>query len=173
MPVFTASAFIIAIFSGLLIWAAVSDAHRFLIPNTIPLAVLVLYPIFVLAAAGDGIAVDWIGGLAVGAACFAAGVVLFATKALGGGDVKLLAGTALWAGPGYVLELAVITGLVGGAIAFLLIGARYVARLVPLELVGIRVSTGFREGPIRELNVPYGVAISAGGLYVAYRLFAG
>ncbi len=173
MPTFAASAFIVAVFSGLLIWAAVSDARRFLIPNTIPLAIVALYPLYVFAAAADGMPVDWGGGLLTGAAVFAVGVVLFAVKALGGGDVKLLAGAALWAGPGLVLELVVITGLAGGLLAFLLIGARHVARLVPLELVGIQVPVSLREGSIRELHVPYGVAISAGGLYVAYRLLGG
>jgi len=171
MPaVFAPYSFVIALLVALLTWAAASDIRRLLIPNTVAIALAALYPAYVLAASGAGHSIDWIGGLAVGGGAFAVGVALFAARFLGGGDVKLIAATALWAGPAHVLEFLVITGLAGGVLALTMLGLRYAAHLLPLELVGIRMTT---NTPARGMRVPYGVAVAGGGIFVAYRLAAG
>ena len=40
----------LTIFSGLLVWAAVSDFRRYIIPNQVSLGALALYPVYVLSA---------------------------------------------------------------------------------------------------------------------------
>jgi prepilin peptidase CpaA len=68
---------------------------------------------------------------------------------MGGGDVKLLASTSVWAGPALVFPLLMVTALAGGLVAVGVLAARR------------------RRSPL-----PYGVAIAAGGLVVAQRLAA-
>lgn len=75
-------------------------------------------------------------------------VSLFACRALGGGDVKLLAAVALWFPWDVYVELALATALLGGPLALASAAHHRLAR---------------RPGPI---EVPYGVAIAGGGLWV-------
>jgi prepilin peptidase CpaA len=88
-------------------------------------------------------AVDWVGGAAVAAVILTVGIVLFALRVAGGGDVKLLAATALWAGP---------------------------AQIVPFLLL---VSPDQEAAVKLRQSVPYGIAIAAGGLWVASRMLLG
>jgi len=79
--------------------------------------------------------------------------VLFAMRAMGGGDVKLLTALALWIEPAQFLKLVIIMSLLGGLLT-IVFGAWHVMR---------------RQ--TEKLAIPYGVAISAAGLltiYVAY-----
>jgi len=139
-------------FTGLLLAAAWGDAARYLIPNRLSLAILGVYPFFVAAAhfsAGSYPNVNWLGGLIVGMAVLAAGILLFARGWVGGGDVKLLASASVWAGPALVFDLLVTMALSGGVLAVL-------------------VMLRGRNDAGRAL--PYGIAIAAGGVYVALRL---
>jgi len=92
------------------------------------------------------------------------GFFLFALKMVGGGDVKLLAATSLWAGPALILSFTFITAIAGGVIglAMLLLQRR---RAVP-------VSVDSEHGAAPAV-MPYGVAIAVGGLMVALTLLKG
>lgn len=85
-------------------------------------------------------------GVAFGTFIVLAG--LFAIRAMGGGDVKLLTALALWIAPMLFLKLLVVMALLGGVLT-LVFGARHVMRRQ-------------RE----KLAVPYGVAIALAGLWV-------
>ena len=61
--------------------------------------------------------VAWLGALAVAAAVFVFGFVLFARQLIGGGDVKLIAAVSLWAGPEHLALFALVTSLAGGVLA--------------------------------------------------------
>ena len=87
--------FVMALFFGLLAVAVLADLEALRIPNRFCLALVAIYPAHVLASP---VAVDWSGALML-VAVFAAGLVPFAAGWVGGGDVKLMAATALWAGP--------------------------------------------------------------------------
>ncbi len=153
---------VILAFAALLIGAAVSDARKYLIPNRLCLVILGLYPLHVTFAALAGVPVDWLAGLAVSAVIFAIGIGLFSLGAFGGGDVKLLAAVALWAGPEGTPALLMITGLAGALVAFAVILRRWIQA---------RRTAGSPEaGGLRRLSVPYGVAIASGGLLIAARL---
>ena len=152
----------VLVFAGLLVWAAISDLREFLIPNSVSIAIVALYPAHVLASAQP---VDWVGGLIVCAIVLVAGIVLFTMGIAGGGDVKLLAATALWAGPELVLHFLLLTAIAGGVLS--------VVKLGQLRLARARQSDSPEPSEPLKQNVPYGLAIVASGLFVAGRLIAG
>jgi prepilin peptidase CpaA len=145
----------------LLLAAAVGDARRYLIPNWISIAVAALYPLYILLHPE---AVDWAAGIAVALGLFGFGFVLHLLGVIGGGDVKLLAAAGLWAGPQYLVPLLLIMALSGGVLALVLMIAR-------ASRVRVR---HLRAGPTRgHGQLPYGVAIAAGGMTVSVLLAAG
>src|SRR5260370_36694978 len=83
-------------FSVLMAAAAFEDFRRFIIPNLLPAALCLLWPVYFVAAPSLSGAL-W--SLGCGAAVFIVGAFLFARGYLGGGDVKLLSAAALWARP--------------------------------------------------------------------------
>jgi len=148
-------------FALLMAAAAFEDFRRFTIPNWMTLGMCALWPLSLLAGPGASGAV---GGLACGLGVFAVGALLFARGYLGGGDVKLLAAAALWAGPSLLPSLLIVTGLLGGVLALILlspVGAHLVT--------GARAQLGFTETPeaaISSTPVAYGIAIAAASLVV-------
>jgi prepilin peptidase CpaA len=148
-------------FAGLMMAAAFEDLRRLMIPNVLPLALCVLWPLYILPA------VTLAGVLsAVGCALliFVAGALCFSRGFLGGGDVKLLTAATLWAGPAQTVSLLVLTGVLGGVLAlFLLVppGA-HIASLARAKLGPAD------ESPEHRLNtpVPYGIAIAAAAMIV-------
>ena len=151
---------VIALFLALLSVAAIHDATTYRIPNRVSLAIAALYPVHVLASGGD---VAWVGALFVAAAVFAAGTVLFAWRVLGGGDVKLLAATALWAGPAGLADLLAITAIGGGLMALFMSSSLRFGLALALEAAG---RPGGRAMVLGN-TLPYGVAIAAGGWFTA------
>ena len=107
-------------------------------------------------------------------------VPLFALRAVGGGDVKLMAAVGSIAGPASWLAIFLITAIAGGLIALVLIAMKgrfrrtlRNLRIVVTELAHLRaphaaepeldVSSG------RGLRLPHGCTIAAGTLiYLAY-----
>lgn len=139
-------------FAVLLLSAAISDLRSYTIPNALSGAIVALYflflPAFVPLPALAGTVL-----LAVlpAVALFLAGCVAFHFGIMGGGDVKLLSASALWAGPAHLDELLLATALAGGvlAVAFLAVRA-FVAR----------------RGRSHATILPYAVAIAIGGFTV-------
>ena len=91
----------------------------------------------------------------VAALTFAVLAALFAIRAMGGGDVKLLTALALWIEPLQFVRLILAMALLGGVLT-IAFGAWHVMRRQ-------------RE----KLAIPYGVAISLAGLWTIYLGFAG
>jgi prepilin peptidase CpaA len=140
---------------GLLAWASYEDARDYLIPNRICAAVAALFPIYVLTI-GEWSTLWPSTFVAIGV--LVVGFILFSRGLLGGGDVKLMVAVSLWAGPALVLPFVFITGIAGGLLSLAMIAPRLIAR-----------EGALLAGP----PVPYGVAVAAGGLYVAFHLLAG
>ena len=86
--------------------------------------------------------------LGVALAAFAVLAVLFALRAMGGGDVKLLTALALWIQPIWFLQLIILMSLIGGVLT-LVFGAWHIARR--------------RKD---RIAIPYGLAIASAGLWV-------
>ena len=86
----------------------------------------------------------------VAALTFAVLAALFAIRAMGGGDVKLLTALALWIEPMQFVRLILAMALLGGVLT-IAFGTWHVMRRQ-------------RE----KLAIPYGVAISLAGLWTIY-----
>ncbi len=131
----------------LLIVAAAIDMRTFTISNRLVLAVAVLAPLFWWAA---GVPLwpeaGWRVGVAV--AVFAALAVTFYLGMMGGGDVKLAAALALWFAPLETLTFIVLMSLAGGALTLIVVAAHKLRS---------------RDG---RPEIPYGVAIAFGGLWL-------
>jgi len=152
----------IGMFACLLITAAVSDFRQYIIPNSISLAIVGLYPIYL---AFSSLPIDWAGGLIAGSVVLAVGIGLFSLGLTGGGDVKLLAAAALWAGTDRVLPLLLVMSLAGGVLAL----AYWLAH----GRDGAKAASGADGSELQamtKVRLPYGIAIATGGLFVAGQL---
>ncbi len=145
-------------------WAAVSDIRRYLIPNT---ASVLIASAYLALACGQPVAFLVAGSL-TGFAVLAVGIFLFSRGWMGGGDVKLLAAMALWAGPGLLSTFTFAT-CVAGAILGLLMLTPF-RRLMPpaptRPVVGLG-NGGVPAGGLRQ-PMPFGVAIALGGVYILF-----
>lgn len=145
-----------AIFAGLLVYAAFSDVTSLTIPNWLCIAMAALFaPIALLQhmPLGD-IGVHYGFGFAI----LAVGFFLFQANIFGGGDAKLVAAAAVWTGLAAFPTFILGTALAGGLLALALLSAR-------------KWSPFFAGAPAfvnrlltSDSGVPYGVAIMAGGL---------
>lgn len=129
-----------------LLIAAFTDLRRRQIDNWLTAAIALGAPLFWFAMGLSLPEIGWQIGIAI--ASFAVLAGLFALGAMGGGDVKLLTALALWIRPDWFLQLIVIMALLGGMLT-IVFGAWHVARR-------------HRD----RIAIPYGVAISAAGLWV-------
>lgn len=98
---------------ALLIWAAIEDLRNRRIPNWLTFSLLLsgMAQSFMhgsLSTPGMSIA-----GFAVG---FGLTFVLFLLNAVGGGDVKLLAGLGAWFGPMAVFQIFVLEAVIGAVL---------------------------------------------------------
>jgi len=130
-----------------LLVAGVTDLRSRHIGNWLNGAIALAAPLFWWAS-GLALWPDIALQLGVALATFAVLAALFALKAMGGGDVKLLTALALWISPMLFLKLLIVMALVGGVLT-LIFGARNIMRRQ-------------RE----KLAIPYGVAIAMAGLWV-------
>lgn len=146
----------------LLVLAAIYDAWKFIIPNTISVTLAVL---FFPAALMLGVDVDWLSHLGAAVLVFVAGVAAYRFNILGAGDAKLLTAVGLWVGVGNLLMYVLFVALGGGALAITLILLRRVTMYV---LVYLPVSEQLTLPRILVTNekVPYGVAIVAGAIII-------
>ncbi len=130
-----------------LLIAAFTDLRRRQIDNWLNAGIALGAPLFWYASGlslWPGVA--WQIGIAFASFIVLAG--LFAIRAMGGGDVKLLTALALWIQPAWFLKLLIMMALVGGLLT-IVCGAWHIAR---------------RQRD--RLAVPYGVAIATAGLWV-------
>jgi prepilin peptidase CpaA len=160
-------------FAGLLLWAAVSDARTMKIPNRITLAIAALWSAHAaVSLIGGAPFLGILGALGVALGAFALGALLFHLSILGGGDVKLYAAVALWAGPQMLPLFSLIAVAAGGVLSLGILAAR----VVRPGLAGAPTGSS-TPGLAERFRVavkspaPFGVAIAFGGLFVAMRLF--
>ncbi|HYD66408.1 A24 family peptidase [Azospirillum sp.] len=144
------------------------DLTSFRIPNWLTGAMAAAFlPAALLAP--DGVAPDgvaWAGHLAAGAVAFAVGAALFALRAMGGGDVKLLGAAALWLGLDQLAMFLLLTGALGGALTLAVLASRQTLPPLLAHLPGGGAVTLPRLLTPGEA-VPYGVAIGAAALALA------
>ncbi|MGE5723015.1 MAG: prepilin peptidase [Sphingomonadales bacterium] len=143
---------LVGIVAVMVLAAAVWDMRTRTIPNSLNAAIALL-AIPYWWASGIALWPDVAIQLAMGAGLFALFAAAFAIGAMGGGDVKLIAALALWLRPDAVLAMLVIMSLAGGALTLVML-ARH--RLTKAK---------------HQLEIPYGVAIAVGGIWLIAERF--
>lgn len=128
-----------------LLLAAFTDLRRRQIDNGLNAGIALAAPLFWWASGLGWAGIGW--QLVLAGGSFAVLCGLFALRAMGGGDVKLLTSLALWIRPEWFGHLVMIMALSGGALT-VGFAAWHIARR----------QTG-------RIAIPYGVAIAGAGLW--------
>lgn len=162
-PLETTFAYAVPAAAGLLLLAAaLNDVALRTIPNGASVALVLTGAALRLQDGGI------VAGLLLAAAVFGVAVLCWQRGWMGGGDVKLLAATALVVPPLQVGSLLMLTALSGGVLAVLYLILSRVVRVAP--------PGGRRRGPLarvlraerwricRGAPLPYGLAIAFGGI---------
>jgi prepilin peptidase CpaA len=143
---------LLGLLAAMLAWIAVVDIKTYTISDRLNLAIALLAPVYWWSA---GVPLWPDAGLRVGVALlvflFFAGA--FYMDVMGGGDVKLAGALALWFTPYETLKLIVIMSIAGGLLTLIVMGAHRARR-----------KSGRPE-------VPYGVAIAVGGMWLLAQRF--
>ena len=157
---------------ALTLGAAVIDVQQQRIPNWLT------YPGIVTGIFLRSIFFGWKGLLAALAGCVFAGGVMFLfylLRAMGAGDVKLLAAVGSLVGPQHAVEVLLATAVAGGLLALLV--AFFKRQLIQTlrnvaSVISFHFWSGLRSHPDLNLEnpaaarMPYGLAIAVGTLYV-------
>ena len=141
-----------AILAIMLLCAAVIDIRTRTIANSLNLAIALMAPLFWWATGVD-LWPDAAIRVAVAVAVFLLFALAFQLGAMGGGDVKLAAALALWFAPGATVFLLVLMSLAGGVLTVI-----------------VMIEHRFKKNEGRP-EVPYGVAIAFGGLWLLAQRF--
>lgn len=141
------------ILAGLLVWAAIVDLRTRTIPDWLNIVVAVMAPLFWWAS-GIPFYPDAVERICGAFLIFMVFFGMFSLGGMGGGDVKMGGAIALWFTPLATLKFFVITSLAGG---FVSIAAWYFHHKIR-RLEG-------------KTEVPYGVAIAFGGLWLLAQRF--
>ena len=145
----------------MLITCAYNDVFYMKIPNLLTGSLAALFALWALT---EGLpAMDVLQRIGVGLAIFVGAAILFRFRLIGGGDVKLLAVTGLWAGPAVVISHLTITSLIAGGllVALLFVRMIYFSVLMAIDYSGVPpVPPVLQPGA----GVPYGAAIAASAI---------
>ena len=151
---------LLAVLAVILVVAAIIDVRTFTISNWLNAAVALLAPVYWWSI-GLPLWPDAALQVAVAAGVFLLLAATFYMGMMGGGDVKLAAAIALWFQPVTTLWFLVITSLAGGVLT-----------LIVLALHKRRATPPADGDPAAERpEVPYGVAIAAGALWILAQRF--
>lgn len=143
---------LMGLLAAMLAWIAVIDVKTYTISDRLNLAIALLAPVYWWSA-GVPLWPDAAIRLGIGVLVFLLFAGAFYLNAMGGGDVKLAGALALWFTPFETLKLIVIMSLAGG--------------LLTLIVVGIHRARNKEGRP----EVPYGVAIAVGGMWLLAQRF--
>ena len=150
---------------GALIAAAISDFSSLTIPNWCPVTVAAFYVPFAytLNMPATELALHY----GLGALIYLIGRSLASLGVIGGGDVKLMAATVIWTGPGMTIQLLLLVAVSGGLLALFTLYVRKVLSGKPRgpEPWWLNPPEGTPAG------IPYGIPISMVGLLLIVHMF--
>lgn len=150
---------VLAVFPLCMILASFYDLFTMTIPNKVTLALMIAF--FVLAPL-TGMPIStmaWHVGLGFGVLviCY----LLFMVNAMGGGDAKLLAASALWLGPDLTLSYVLFASIFGGALTLFIIIAR--RHPMPASFLNVEWINRLHD---KRTGIPYGAALGPAALLV-------
>ena len=149
------------LFAATVTAAAVTDVRTYRIPNWIVLVLLGLFVATAAYAIQQHVRISWLSQLSAGLLSLVVGLVLYATRQMGAGDVKLLSVLALWAGlAGLVPLLFWIAVCSLGVLAVMLAARLMMSRRALEQPAGLPLPRALRKGE----GVPYGLGIALGAM---------
>ena len=154
--------FLLVALAIILVVAAVIDVRTFTISNGLNATVALLAPVYWWSI-GLPFWPDASIQIGAAAAVFAVLALTFYLGMMGGGDVKLAAALALWFSPGSTVLFLVVMSLAGGLLTVVIL-------ILHRRKSRIQVSQG-GEKEMTKPEVPYGVAIAIGGLWILAQRF--
>ena len=154
--------FLLVVLAIILVVAAVIDVRTFTISNRLNAAVALMATLYWWSI-GLPLWPDVAMQIGVALAVFAVLALTFYLGMMGGGDVKLAAALALWFSPLSTVKFLVIMSLAGGllTVVVLILHRRKVRR----------ESADGIEKEKQKPEVPYGVAIAIGALWILAQRF--
>jgi prepilin peptidase CpaA len=151
--------FVLTFLVAALLYAAVSDLLTMTIPNKLTLVIALT---FIAVAPFSDLPMDmFLWHLAAGVLVLAVCFGFFAMGWLGGGDAKLAAGVALWLGMSLLIPWLFMTAIFGGVLTLAILLVRQLP--LPRFLHGQPWALRLHDS---KTGIPYGIAISAGALWV-------
>ena len=151
---------LLAVLAILLIVAAVIDVRTFTISNGLNITVALLAPLYWWSI-GLPLWPDAAMQVGVALGVFLLLAVTFYLGMMGGGDVKLAAAIALWFRPETSLKFLILMSLAGGLLTLIVLVIHKKRRNPPVG----------EDGEPARPEVPYGVAIAAGALWILAQRF--
>ena len=154
--------FLLVLLAIILVVAAVIDVRTFTISNPLNATVALLAPLYwwsISLPFWPDAAIQ----IGVATAVFGALAVTFYLGLMGGGDVKLATALALWFSPASTVRFLVVMSLAGGLLT--------VVVLIRHRLKASRELPDDSEKEPIKPEVPYGVAIAIGGLWILAQRF--
>ena len=154
--------FLLMALAIILVVAAIIDVRTFTISNRLNATVALLAPLYwwsISLPFWPDAAIQ----IGVAGAVFGALAITFYLGMMGGGDVKLAAALALWFSPGSTVRFLVVMSLAGGLLT-----------VVVLILHRWKAKSAVPDGDektIEKPEVPYGVAIAIGALWILAQRF--
>lgn len=150
---------LIVFFPFLMIYSAFSDLVSMTISNKVSLALMVGFVAFAYWIGMDIHTFGW--HWAMFAIVLAASFGLFAIGAIGGGDAKLAASTALWLGWEHTMSYFLIASILGAVLTIVLVRLR--GNVIPDRFEKVEwIARLYRA----DSGIPYGIALGAAAVVV-------
>ena len=143
---------LMGLLSVMLVWIAIQDVRTYTISDRLNLAIALMAPLYWVST-GVPIWPDAAIRVGVAVLVFMLFAGAFYVNAMGGGDVKLAGALALWFTPYETLTMIVVMSIAGGLLTLAVVAIHKMKR---------------KEG---RPEVPYGVAIAVGGMWLLAQRF--
>jgi len=152
-------------FIFLVSYAMITDLRELRVPNWVPLSIAGLFLFQSVTEGASGLPMH----LLIAAAVLVAGFAMFVAGVFGGGDAKLLSALALWMGPANLVAFVLLTTLLGGATAVVLVGLKKLLIFNPALENHAAIARPLAWA--RAGRMPYAVPIGLAALMLGPTLF--
>jgi prepilin peptidase CpaA len=159
---------LLGLYVALFVLCAAWDVLSLKIPNALVAVLVVLFGVAAYRSPGD--LSIWL-HILVAVVALSAAAAAFRFGMVGGGDAKLFAVAALWAGDHSIASYLLVLGIAGFAAALLFATLRSLVQRLPSGAAGALVGRRhFPKALLAGANIPYAVPIAAASIWVARSL---